>query len=117
MRYFCSPHHQDSALFPIVGQIERSAGFERDDAPKARWDKLETLLAATHTIAEIREFLEADSVAYLSLEGMMSAVGSEKSSYCSSCYTGHYPVECPSDETRYLQLALKLDKEKEPVAN
>src|SRR5438034_4588406 len=75
------------------------------------------LIAATHTIGEIREFLEADSVAYLSLEGMMSAVGSEKSSYCSSCYTGHYPVECPSDETRYLQLALKLDKEKEPVAN
>ena len=76
------------------------------------------LIAATHTIGEIREFLEADSVAYLSLEGMMSAVGSEKSSYCSSCYTGHYPVECPSDETRYLQLALKLDKEKEkePVA-
>jgi class 3 adenylate cyclase/predicted ATPase len=51
MRYFCSPHHQDSALFPIVGQLERSAGFERDDAPKARWEKLETLLAATHTNA------------------------------------------------------------------
>jgi amidophosphoribosyltransferase len=75
------------------------------------------LIAATHTIGEIREFLEADSVAYLSLEGLMSAVGSERTSYCSSCYTGRYPVECPSDETRYLQLALKLDKEKEPVAN
>jgi amidophosphoribosyltransferase len=75
------------------------------------------LIAANHTIAEIREFLEADSVAYLSLEGLMSAVGSDKMSYCSSCYTGWYPVECPSDQTRYLQLALKLDKEKEPVAN
>src|SRR5436190_2525442 len=64
------------------------------------------LIAATHTIGEIREFLEADSVAYLSLEGLMSAVASERSSYCSSCYTGRYPVECPRDEVGYLQLAL-----------
>src|SRR5881409_229014 len=51
------------------------------------------LIAATHTLAEIREFLEADSVAYLSLEGLLQAVGSERTSYCSSCYTGRYPVE------------------------
>ena len=67
------------------------------------------LIAATHTIEEIREFLEADSVAYLSLEGLLSAVGSERGSYCSSCYTGRYPVEIPRDEATYLQLALKLD--------
>ena len=71
------------------------------------------LIAATHTIGEIRDFLEADSVAYLSLEGLMSAVATERSSYCSSCYTGRYPVEFPRDEIGYLQLALKLDKEKE----
>ncbi len=45
------------------------------------------------------------------------AVASERHSYCSSCYTGRYPVEFPRDETSYLQLALKLDKDKEPVAN
>ena len=79
------------------------------------------LIAATHTLEEIREFLEADSVAYMSLEGLLSTVGSERKSYCSSCYTGHYPVEFPRDEATYLQLALKLDKgrgkdeEKEPV--
>jgi amidophosphoribosyltransferase len=72
------------------------------------------LIAATHTLEEIREFLEADSVAYLSHEGLMSAVQSERKSYCSSCYTGVYPVEFPRDEAGYLQLALKLDKE--PVA-
>src|SRR3989441_1505447 len=72
------------------------------------------LIAATHTLEEIREFLEADSVAYLSLEGLMSTVGSERRSYCTSCYTGRYPVEFPRDEASYLQLALKLDKE--PVA-
>jgi amidophosphoribosyltransferase len=70
------------------------------------------LIGATHTLEEIREFLEADSVAYLSLEGMLSAVNSEKSSYCTSCYTGVYPVEFPRDEATYLQLALKLDKGK-----
>jgi amidophosphoribosyltransferase len=69
------------------------------------------LIAATHTLPEIREFLEADSVAYVSLEGLMSAVGSDRGSYCSSCYTGVYPVAIPRDEAGYLQLALKLDKE------
>jgi amidophosphoribosyltransferase len=73
------------------------------------------LIGATHTLQEIREFLEADSVAYLSLEGMLSAVQSEKSSYCTSCYTGVYPVEFPRDEATYLQLALKLDRKGEPV--
>jgi amidophosphoribosyltransferase len=69
------------------------------------------LIAATHTLEEIRAFLEADSVAYLTLEGLLSAVGSERGSYCSSCYTGQYPVEIPRDEATYLQLALKPDKE------
>jgi amidophosphoribosyltransferase len=39
------------------------------------------LIAATHTLEEIRQFLEADSVAYLSLEGLLSAVGTERSRY------------------------------------
>ena len=73
------------------------------------------LIAATHTLEEIKEFLEADSLAYLSHEGLMSAVGSNGKGYCSSCYTGIYPVEFPRDEKTYLQLALKLDKE--PVTN
>jgi amidophosphoribosyltransferase len=73
------------------------------------------LIGATHTIEEIREFLEADSVGYLSLEGMLSAVKSEKGSYCTSCYTGVYPVAFPQDEATYLQLALKLDIKGEPV--
>ncbi|HEV2985020.1 MAG TPA: amidophosphoribosyltransferase [Vicinamibacterales bacterium] len=74
------------------------------------------LIAATHTLEEIREFLEADSVAYLSLEGLLSTVGSERGSYCSSCYTGNYPVEFPRDEATYLQLSLKPDGDKEPVS-
>ena len=73
------------------------------------------LIAATHSVDEIRDFLGADSVGYLSLEGLLAAVGPGRNGYCRSCYTGHYPVEFPRDEKTYLQLALKLDKE--PVAN
>ena len=73
------------------------------------------LIGATHTLDEITAFLDADTVAYLSLEGLLSAVGNERSSYCSSCYTGRYPVAIPQDQATYLQLALKLDKT-EPVA-
>jgi amidophosphoribosyltransferase len=69
------------------------------------------LIAATHTLDQIRDFVEADSVAYLSLEGLLSTVAPNRASYCTSCYTGRYPVEFPRDEATYLQLALKLDKE------
>lgn len=68
------------------------------------------LIAATHTLEEIRTYIEADSLAYLSLEGMLQAVGRKKGSYCTSCYTGEYPVEFPRNEQAYLQLALKLVK-------
>ena len=69
------------------------------------------LIAATHTLDQIRDFIEADSVEYLSLEGLLSTVAPDRASYCTSCYTGRYPVEFPRDEAGYLQLALKLDKE------
>ena len=69
------------------------------------------LIAATHTIDEIQRYLQADSIGYLSLEGLMAAVGTGGNQYCSSCYTGQYPVEFPRDEKVYLQLALKLDKD------
>ena len=44
LRYFCSPYHQDSALYPVIDQIGRASGFERDDPPATRLDKLEALL-------------------------------------------------------------------------
>ena len=68
-------------------------------------------MAATHTLEEIKTYLDCDSVAYLSLDGLMTAVGEGSGHYCSSCYTGLYPVAFPRDERSYLQLALKLDKE------
>jgi len=45
LRYFCSPQHTDSALYPSIAQLERAAGFRRDDADDQRLKKLEALLA------------------------------------------------------------------------
>jgi class 3 adenylate cyclase/predicted ATPase len=47
LQYFCSPHHQDSALYPIVTLLERTAGFEREDTTEVRLDKLEAMMAQT----------------------------------------------------------------------
>jgi len=51
------------------------------------------LIAANKTIDEIREFIEADSLAYLSLDGLYKACGSEGAGYCVACYTGNYPTQ------------------------
>jgi amidophosphoribosyltransferase len=66
------------------------------------------LIAATHTLEEIRKYIQADSLAYLSQDGLLDSVGKRRASYCTSCYTGEYPVAFPRDQAAYLQLALKL---------
>jgi amidophosphoribosyltransferase len=51
------------------------------------------LIAANNSIEEIREYIGADSLSYLSLEGMKKACGDgEKTTYCTACYTGKYPT-------------------------
>src|SRR6202041_3005282 len=52
LRYFCSPQHTDSALYPIIGQMERAARLARNDTPQAKLDKLAALLAKTSTSIE-----------------------------------------------------------------
>jgi class 3 adenylate cyclase len=47
MRYFCSPHHQDSALYPVIAQMERASGFAHVDGPAGNLVKLQALLAVT----------------------------------------------------------------------
>jgi class 3 adenylate cyclase len=49
LRYFCSPQHTDSALYLIIGQMERAAGLAHDDSAQAKIDKLDALLALTST--------------------------------------------------------------------
>jgi class 3 adenylate cyclase/predicted ATPase len=45
LRYFCSPHHQDSAFYPFISQLQHAAGFKREDLTEMKLDKLESLLA------------------------------------------------------------------------
>jgi class 3 adenylate cyclase/predicted ATPase len=68
LRYFCSPYHQDSALFPFIGQLGHAAGFAREDAPATQLEKLEALLA--------RAAPPEEDVAFLA--DLMSLPGSER---------------------------------------
>src|SRR5262249_46069092 len=50
---FCSPHHQDSAFYPSIAQLERAAGFRREDTDAQRLEKLEAVLAqGTNDLSE-----------------------------------------------------------------
>ena len=51
------------------------------------------LIAATQSIEEIRDHCEADSLVYLSMEGLRQAVNDLQGEYCYACYTGHYPTD------------------------
>jgi predicted ATPase len=49
LRYFCSPQNTDSALYPIIGQMERAAGFTHDDTVQAKLDRVDSVLAQSST--------------------------------------------------------------------
>ncbi len=53
---------------------------------------LKELIAANKSIDEVREFIDADSLAYLSVKGMLRAVRAPENAYCSGCFTGNYPI-------------------------
>lgn len=56
------------------------------------------LIASQHTREEIREFIDADSLAYLSVEGMMRAVKGSSKEFCAACFDGNYPTPLPRVE-------------------
>ncbi|MBV8553699.1 MAG: amidophosphoribosyltransferase [Acidobacteriaceae bacterium] len=56
------------------------------------------LIAANHSIKEIEEFVEADSLAYLSLDGLRDSVRDQDRHFCYACYTGRYPTLVQIDE-------------------
>ncbi len=53
------------------------------------------LISSSHTIEEINRYITADSLGYLSREGLLHSVGTENSSYCRACFSGEYPVKFP----------------------
>ncbi|MFQ5840276.1 MAG: amidophosphoribosyltransferase [Candidatus Methylomirabilales bacterium] len=61
------------------------------------------LIASSHSAEEIRRYIRADSLAYLSHEGLLAAAGKEEG-YCSACFTGRYPVPFPGEQVAQLHL-------------
>jgi len=59
------------------------------------------LIASNKTVKEIADFIKVDSLKYLSLEGMLSAM-KEPGDFCHACFTGKYPVKVPKNKSKYL---------------
>jgi amidophosphoribosyltransferase len=62
------------------------------------------LIGATHSQEEIRKYITADSLAYLSLEGMLAASPGTENRYCNACFTENYPI--PFTRAEELQISL-----------
>ncbi|MBF0181669.1 MAG: amidophosphoribosyltransferase [Magnetococcales bacterium] len=56
------------------------------------------LLAALHTVEQMREYVTADSLAFLSMEGMYATVNGSRTGYCDACFSGRYPIPLPRQE-------------------
>jgi amidophosphoribosyltransferase len=63
------------------------------------------LIASAHTVDEIRRHIEADSLGYLSQQGLLTAVGDEHGRrHCTACFSGRYPVATSQPEEWQLKL-------------
>jgi amidophosphoribosyltransferase len=99
----------------IVRMVREGGAAEvhlRISAPPTQWPchygidtpNRNELIASHHSIEEIRQFIEADSLAYLSLDGMLTAVGGPPDSYCTACWTGDYRVPVSPWDQRQAEL-------------
>ena len=59
------------------------------------------LIASSRSVEEIQEIINADSLSYLSLNGLLKAVGADEKELCLACLTGNYPVRVPGEELRH----------------
>lgn len=59
--------------------------------------KKSELIASSHTVKEIKRFITATSLNYLSLDGLKKCVRGEEETFCYTCFTGDYPVPCPME--------------------
>jgi amidophosphoribosyltransferase len=99
----------------IVGMVKDAGAAEvhlRISAPPTQWPchygidtpTRDELIASHHTVEEIRQFIGADSLAYLSLDGMLASVSGPRDSYCTACWTGDYPVSISPEDRRQAEL-------------
>jgi amidophosphoribosyltransferase len=101
---------------PKIVKMVRDAGAKevhvRISCPPTRWPchygidmpTRQELIASAHEVEEIRELIGADSLAYLSKEGMQSCVSDPPESYCTACWTGDYRVPISAADRRQRQL-------------
>jgi amidophosphoribosyltransferase len=101
---------------PKIVKMVRDAGAAevhvRISCPPTRWPchygidmpTREELVASSHSVEEIRDFLQADSLAYLSLEGMLGCLSGQSDSYCTACWTGDYRVPISPRDRRQAEL-------------
>jgi len=70
----------------------------------------EELIAHNRTVDQVREFLEVDSLAYLSLEGMLACEKGDRSNYCTACWSGKYkiPIDQPQSKFSFEREQLKM---------
>ncbi|MEM1202406.1 MAG: amidophosphoribosyltransferase [Acidobacteriota bacterium] len=87
----------------IVRMVRQAGAAEvhlRISSPPTRWPchygidtpRRKELIAANHDVEGIRDYIEADSLGYLSVDGILSSLGGEATSYCTACWTGDYRV-------------------------
>ncbi len=99
----------------IVSMVRDAGAAEihvRISAPPTQWPchygidtpTREELIAAHHSVEEIRRFIEADSLAYLSLEGLLASVSGPADSYCTACWTGDYRIPLTPRDQRQAEL-------------
>lgn len=99
-----------------IVQMVREAGARevhvRIPSPPTAWPchygidtpNREELIAARHTVEEIAHFIGADSLAYLSLDGLLGCLSGPRESYCTACWTGEYRVPISSRDGRQAEL-------------
>ncbi len=95
----------------LVAMVREAGAAEvhlRISSPPYRWpcyygmdtSERSKLLAARLAVEEIAGFLDADSLAYLSLPGLIAASGGEDGGFCTACLSGDYPTSIPVDGTK-----------------
>ena len=97
---------------PVVGMLRRAGAREvhvRIHSPQMAYPcymgvdtgRRSELIAATHDTEAIRRAIGADSLGYLSREGLLAAVGGDAEGFCTACFDGHYPTDVPLELDKF----------------
>jgi amidophosphoribosyltransferase len=109
----------------IVAMLREAGAREvhlRISSPPIRWPCFygidmpdqDDLIGARMSVDEIREHIGADSLAYLSLEGMVAATAIPPDEFCTACFSSRYPVPIPPEQLRSKHVLEELDQERSP---